>query len=278
MTFSIVGRDVSGVAWGVAVASKFLAVGSAVPAAEAGIGAVATQAMANLRYRPDGLEQLRAGKAASTVAAGLTRDDADRDHRQLGVVDGDGGSGSFTGAACIPWAGHRTGPGYAIQGNCLVGPAVVEAAESAWRATEQDPIARRLLAALAAGDAAGGDKRGRQSAALLVVTAGGGYGGGSDVAVDLRIDDHPAPVQELARLLTLHELYFGRSDPATLLELDGDLRTEVSGHLRRLGYDPDGGFDLALETWVGTENYEERHVADHIDPVVLDRMREQATP
>lgn len=275
MTFSIVGRDDSGQAWGVAVASKFLAVGAAVPAAAARVGAIATQAAANLRYRDDGLTLLREGKPASTVVASLTRADDDREHRQVGVVDAEGGSGAYTGSECIPWAGHRTGPGYAIQGNCLAGPEVVAEAERAWRDATHASLARRLLSALAAGDAAGGDKRGRQSAALLVVSPGGGYGGGSDVLVDLRVDDHADPVPELDRLLGLHELYFGKPDPDTLLPLEGDLRDEVAGYLRRLGYD-DADLDRAFETWVGTENYEERHVAGRIDPVVLERLRAQA--
>ena len=275
MTFSIVGRDDAGTAWGVAVASKFLAVGAAVPAAESRVGALATQAMANLRYREDGLTLLREGKPASTAVSALTRDDDQREHRQVGVVDLDGGSGSFTGAECIGWAGHRTGPGYAIQGNCLVGPDVVAAAESAWSAGASLPLARRLLASLAAGDAVGGDRRGRQSAALLVVSPGGGYGGTSDVAVDLRVDDAPAPVDELDRLLSLHELYFGKPDPATLLPLKGELREEVRTHLTRLGYDT-SDFDRDFETWIGTENYEERHVAGQVDPVVLERLRTQA--
>lgn len=277
MTFSIVGRDDSGRSFGVAVASKFLAVGAAVPAASAGAGALATQAMANLRYRPDGLLLLGDGVAATDVVPALTRDDDGRTHRQLGVVDRDGGSGSFTGIDCIPWAGHRNGPGYAVQGNCLTGPEVVAEAERAWHDSAGAPsLARRLLDALAAGDAAGGDKRGRQSAALLVVAPGAGYGGGSDVAVDLRVDDHPSPVVELERLLTLHELYFGTPDPYQLLSLDGELLDEVAGHLRRLGYaDVDADFDAAFEQWVGTENYEERHVPGKLDPVVLDRLRAQ---
>ncbi|HVF20114.1 MAG TPA: DUF1028 domain-containing protein [Mycobacteriales bacterium] len=278
MTFSVVGRDGSAGAWGVAVASKFLAVGSAVPAGDPAAGALATQAMANLRYRPDGLSLLRDGGSAAEVVAALTAEDPDRAHRQLGIVDRDGGSGSYTGAECIPWAGHRIGPDYAVQGNCLVGPEVVEEAERGWLgATEAPSLARRLLVALAAGDGAGGDKRGRQSAALLVVAPGAGYGGGSDVAVDLRVDDHPAPVVELERLLGLHELYFGTPDPQDLLALDGEVRDEVAGHLRRCGYaDADTDFASAYERWLGTENYEERHVEGQIDRVVLGRLREQA--
>ena len=283
MTFSIVGRDDR--SCGIAVASKFLGVGALVPAAAAGEGAVATQAMANLRYRPDGLALLAAGRSAADVVAALTADDPDRDHRQVGVVDVHGGSASYTGTECIEWAGHRTGVDFAIQGNCLVGPAVVDDATRAWQdSTDAPSLARRLLAALVAGDAAGGDKRGRQSAALLVVSAGAGYGGGSDVAVDLRVDDHPEPVVELERLLGLHELYFGKADPERLLDLAGELRAEVAAHLLRLGYADadtsleDATLDAAFERWIGTENYEERHVPGRIDPVVLDRLRGQAAP
>lgn len=267
MTFSIVARD--GAQWGVAVASKFLAVGAYVPAARAGTGAVATQAWANLAYKADGLALLAQGRSAAEVVDALTGPDDDRDKRQLGVVDASGNAATYTGAGCTPWAGGRSGEDYAIQGNILTGADVVEAAERALvRAT--GPLSRRLLAALKAADDAGGDKRGRQSAALLVVETGSGYGGGSDVLVDLRVDDHVAPVSELARLLDLHDLYFGKPDPATLIPFD-EVREEVEGHLKRLGYEgPD-----AFATWIGTENYEERDVPGSIDPLVLDRLRSQ---
>jgi uncharacterized Ntn-hydrolase superfamily protein len=268
MTFSIVARD--GGQWGVAVASKFLAVGAYVPAARAGAGALATQAMANLAYKADGLALLAEGREAAAVVAALTGPDDDRDHRQVGVVDARGNGASYTGPSCIPWAGHRTGDDYAIQGNCLAGEQVVDAAERALaRAT--GPLPRRLLAALRAADEAGGDKRGRQSAALLVVEHQGGYGGGSDVLVDLRCDDSPAPVPELERLLGLHDLYFGKPDPAALLPFDS-VRDEVDALLTKLGYA--GAADWAV--WVGTENYEERDVPGKIDPVVLERLRAQA--
>ena len=270
MTFSIVACDEERAYWGVAVASKFLAVGAYVPAGRAGAGALATQAFANLAYKADGLALLAEGRVATEVVAELTSPDEQRAQRQLGVVDRHGDSASYTGADCIQWAGHRIGPGYAIQGNCLAGEQVVEAAERALLAATGS-LARRLLAALEAGDAAGGDRRGRQSAALLVVKEAGGYGGGSDVLVDLRVDDHAAPVGELVRLAGLHALYFGK--PERLLPLDGDLRDEVEGHLRRLGYA--GDFEPAYEEWIGTENYEERHVPGAIDPVVLERLRDQ---
>ena len=282
MTFSIVAASPDGRSWGVAVASKFLAVGAAVPALEAGAGALATQAFANLGYRPQGLALLRAGLGAQQVVDAVTTADEGRAHRQLGVVDVRRGSATFTGAECMEWAGGRTGDGYAIQGNILAGPEVVEAMERAWLEFD-DPggatslaLARRLLAALAAGDAAGGDRRGRQSAALVVVGLDGavgegpGRGQGADVLADVRVDDSPAPVEELGRLLGLADLYFGAPDPATLLPLTGDLADDVARRVRALGH-PD------LETWAGVENYEGRLVDGAIDPVVLAKLRE-ATP
>jgi uncharacterized Ntn-hydrolase superfamily protein len=273
MTFSIVARSADGTAFGVAVASKFLAVGAAVPAAEAGIGAIATQAYANLAYRPDGLAQLRDGRSAQLTLDTLVATDDKRELRQAGLVDAAGAAATFTGSECNPWAGGVTGQGYAIQGNILVGPEVVDAMEHAWLASNPDePLARRLLAVLIAGDDAGGDRRGRQSAALLVVTPEGGYGGGSDVLVDLRVDDHAAPVTELDRLLELHDLYFGKPDPATLLDLDGELASEVFRLLAERGF-VDDDLDVALAGWAGIENYEERLVPSKIDPLVLAKLR-----
>jgi uncharacterized Ntn-hydrolase superfamily protein len=281
MTFSIVGRSADGTSIGVAVASKFLAVGSAVPGAAAGVGAVASQAFANLAYHPQGLTMLRTGATAAETVAGLTAADPGRPTRQVGVVAASGHGATYTGAECGDWAGGRAGEGYAIQGNILTGPEVVEATEQAWLGSDPAwPLARRLLAALRAGDEAGGDRRGRQSAALLVVSPGGGYGGGSDVAVDLRVDDHTAPVTELGRLLELHELYFTRPDPDTLLCLTGELAGEVRARLAALGHtgeDSGAGLDAAIMEWAGIENYEERIVAGLIDPVVLDQLR-KATP
>jgi uncharacterized Ntn-hydrolase superfamily protein len=275
MTFSIVARGADGTSFGVAVASKFLAVGAAVPAAEAGVGAIATQANANLAYRPDGLAQLRNGRSAQLTLDTLVAADEERDSRQAGIVDAAGAAATFTGSECHQWAGGTTGDGYAIQGNILVGPEVVEAMERVWLATNpDDPLARQLLAALTAGDDVGGDRRGRQSAALLVVTPDGGYGGGSDVLVDLRVDDHAAPVAELARLLDLRDLYFGKPDPHTLLELDGELASEVWALLARRGY-VDDDVEVALAGWAGIENYEERLVPGKIDPLVLAKLREE---
>jgi uncharacterized Ntn-hydrolase superfamily protein len=271
VTFSIVATD--GEAWGVAVASKFLGVGAAVPAAAVKVGAIATQSWANLAYRPDGLVMLRAGRSAQETLDALTAADDKREERQAGIVDGEGRAATFTGTGCHAWAGGVTGNGYAIQGNILVGPQVVEAMQQAWLATDSSrPLTRRLLAALRAGDDAGGDSRGRQSAALLVVTEAGGYGGGSDVFADLRVDDHPQPVTELTRLLDLHDIYFGKPDPDTAAALEGALADEVRDRLARLGHaDPD--LEKALADWAGIENYEERLLPGRIDPVVLEQLR-----
>ena len=264
MTFSIVARSADGSQWGVAVASKFLAVGAAVPTAAYDVGAIATQSFANLVYRPEGLRRLAGGGSAQQVLDALTAADDLRDQRQAGIVDRDGNAATFTGSACNGWAGGRTGDGYAVQGNILTGPEVLDAMCAAFESTG-GPLARRLLAALTAGDEAGGDRRGRQSSCLYVVSEGGGYGGGSDVLVDLRVDDPPTPLPELARLLDLYDLYFGKPD--SVLPLEGDLAREVAAALTVLGYP-------TLDAWAGVENYEERMVAGGIDPVVLDKLRE----
>lgn len=271
MTFSIVATD--GKEWGVAVASKFLGVGAMVPAAAAGVGAIATQSWANLAYRPDGLALLREGKDAQQTLDALTAADDDREERQAGIVDAHGRAATHTGTKCNAWAGGVTGDGYAIQGNILTGADVVDAMEKAWNATNSgQPLARRLLAALAAGDDAGGDKRGRQSAALLVVREGGGYGGATDVYADLRVDDHAAPVPELRRLLDLHDLYFGTPDPSAALPLEGALAEEVRDRLARLGHTNDD-LEAALAKWAGIENYEERLLPGRIDLPVLEQLR-----
>ena len=268
MTFSLVARSPDGGSWGVAVASRFLAVGAAVPAASYGVGALATQAYANLAYRPDGLRLLADGRSAQEVVDALTAADPHREQRQIGVVDRAGGAATFTGSGCSAWAGGRTGTGWAAQGNILAGPAVVDALADSYQVTA-GPLAVRLVTALLAADRAGGDRRGRQSASVLVVSEAGGYGGGSDVLVDLRVDDAPDPVVELGRLLDLHELYFGRPDPDALLPLEGELAQEVADRVSRLGH-------ASLEDWAGFENYEERLVPGAVDPVVLERLRAAA--
>jgi uncharacterized Ntn-hydrolase superfamily protein len=270
-TYSIVACDLEARQWGVAVQSKFLAVGSVVPWAEPEVGAIATQAYANPTYGPNGLALLRAGLSASDVVERLTAEDEGRDERQLGVVDADGRSASWTGPGCNDWAGHRTGAGYAAQGNILVGEETVAALATTFEANAQLPLAQRLIECLAAAQAAGGDRRGQQSASLLVVQKDGGYAGLSDVLVDLRVDDHERPIQELRRIYDLHFRLFGLSPREDWLPLEGELRAEVDERLARLGYD-------TLDAWAGVENLEERVDGDAaIDPIVLDALREASS-
>ena len=278
MTFSIVATNADRSQFGVAVASKFLAVGAAVPAARIGAGALATQAWANTAYKADGLALLTNGANAHETVATLTKNDPKREQRQLGVVDAHGTSATYTGGECNDWAGGLSGEGYAIQGNILAGSRVVALMEEAWLGSDPaEPLARRLLAALAAGDAAGGDKRGRQSAALYVVSEEGGYGGGDDVLVDLRVDDHEAPIPELVRLLGIHDMIFGKPDPKDLLELSGALAEEVRSLLGAQGYIAGGvtsaELDRVLAGWAGVENLEERLVPGRLDPIVLEHLR-----
>jgi uncharacterized Ntn-hydrolase superfamily protein len=271
-TYSIAACDLEAGHWGVVTQSKFLAVGSVVPWAEPGVGAIATQAYANPRYGPDGLALLREGLSAQDVVDRLTGLDADRDQRQLGVVDRRGGSASFTGPECMDWAGGVTGPCFAAQGNILVGRETVAALASTFAATAGRPLAERLLECLAAAQAAGGDRRGQQSAALLVVEHEGGYAGLSDLLVDLRVDDHVQPVEELARLYDMHELLFGRTPRESWIVVNDELRTELVGRLHALGYE--GELSRAFGDWAGTENLEERvDGVERVDPVVLAELR-----
>lgn len=270
MTFSIVAAE--GDAFGVAVASKFLAVGNVVPQARAGLGAVATQAYARVSYREDVLALLAEGLDARAAAARVTGADEGREHRQLGVVARTS-QATYTGAECHAWAGGVAGADasgrYAIQGNILVGEQVVREMEGAWLASAGMPFARRLLSALLAGDAAGGDARGRQAAAVVAVSPGAGYDG-CGVLADLRVDDHPQAVAELARLLDLNDLYFG--PPRDVQPLTGDLAREVAARLAALGH---GGRDVeaALESWSGVENYEMLLTPGGIDGRVLAALR-----
>jgi uncharacterized Ntn-hydrolase superfamily protein len=274
-TYSIAGCDLRAGQWGVAVQSKFLAAGSLVPWAEPGVGAIATQAYANPRYGPDGLELLRGGLSSEAVVERLTAADDGRDQRQLGVVDGEGRSATFTGSECHDWAGGRAGSGYAAQGNILVSGETVDALAETFEANHDLPLAERLLESLAAAQFAGGDRRGQQAAGLLVVERDGGYGGLSDVLVDLRVDDHEHPVVELRRLYRLHQEIFGTTPAEDWLTVDDALAAELRERLSGLGYEAD--LPRALEDWAGTENYEERvEGADRIDPVVLAALRRQS--
>jgi uncharacterized Ntn-hydrolase superfamily protein len=274
-TYSIVAGDLERREWGVAVQSKFLAVGSVVPWAEAEVGAVATQALANVAYGPDGLELLKAGHAAGEVVRRLTEADEGRDDRQLGVVDVHGEAATYTGAKCLDWAGGATGTGYAAQGNILVSEETVAALVRTFEDTAGKQLAERLLDALAAAQAAGGDRRGQQSASLYVVRRDGGYGGTSDVVVDLRVDDHPTPIDELARLYEQHDLLFGQTQAEEWLDVDEQLALELRERLDRLGY-RDESLATAFAAWAGTENLEERvDGVERVDPVVLEELRKR---
>lgn len=274
-TYSIAAADLDAGEWGVATQSKFLAVGSVVPWAEPHVGAIATQAYANPRYGPEGLALLRAGRSAEEVVAALTEADADREHRQLGVVDSRGRAAAFTGTECNDWAGGRTGDGYAAQGNILVSGETVDAIAETFELNGGRALAERLIECLAAAQAAGGDSRGQQSAALLVVAKDGGYGGLSDTLVDLRVDDHGQPIPELQRLYGLHQAIFGKTPHEQWLDVDEALGAELRERLARLGFEGDVG--EALFHWGGRENLEERiDGAERIDPVVLEELRNQS--
>ena len=251
------------------------------PWARAGVGAVATQAMANYNYGPQGLELMAEGKTADEAVEGLISADEDREHRQVGVVDGQGRAATFTGSECFAWSGGVTGEHYAAQGNILVGGETVEAMARTYEETCGD-LAARLLSALDAGQAAGGDSRGKQSAALLVVREGGGYGGDNDRVVDLRVDDHPDPIEELIRIRELHTLYFGETRAEDVIAVDGDVRVQVAEALRRSGFiqeqeiEDDVLLD-ALSAYIRTENFEEREQQrGYLDRAVLDYMKGQS--
>ena len=276
MTFSIAAHD--GDAWGVAVASKFLAVGSVVPAVRHGIGAVATQALARVGYHDDVLDALSGGASVGDALGAAVAADERRDHRQVGAV-GPTGASTFTGSQCLTWAGgvaagdERTA--YAIQGNILTGPEVVEAMEAAWLGTAGRPLDERLIATLLAGDEAGGDSRGRQSAALLALAPGAGYDR-CGVLADLRVDDHPDAPRELARLHDLSTLLFG--GPEGVEPLRGALRDEVAALLAATGHGTHGDdVEAALEVWMSQVNLETRHSPGGIDARVLAELRSAAT-
>jgi uncharacterized Ntn-hydrolase superfamily protein len=274
-TYSIVACDLDAGQWGVAVQSKFLAVGSVVPWAEPHVGAIATQSYANPRYGPDGLSLLRGGSSAAEVVEALTTADDGRAERQVGIVDGHGHAATFTGAACHDWAGGRTGDGYAAQGNILVSEETVDALAVTFEQNGHLSLAERLIECLAAAQAAGGDRRGQQSASLLVVEKDAGYANLSDLVVDLRVDDHEHPIVELRRLYGLHNELFGVTPPEDWVTVDGSLAAELRDRLARLGYD--GELGKTFNDWAGTENLEERvDGLERIDPVVLGALRKQS--
>ena len=283
MTFSIVARDPQAGESGIAVQSKFLAVGAVVPWAKAGVGAIATQSWANTSYGPRGLELLASGLSVQETLAQLIGEDDGRASRQVGIVGVEGQPATFTGDQCFPWAGGQVGEHYTCQGNILVGEDTVLAMARTFEQTT-GRLCDRLVAALAAGQAAGGDSRGQQSAALLVVRQGGGYGGFNDRFIDLRVDDHPQPINELQRILQLHKLYLFPPDPADILVIDHDVARELQQLLTVLGdYQGaiSGSYDevtrTAFRKFSGRENLEERWFEDvRVDRTVLEFLRQKA--
>jgi uncharacterized Ntn-hydrolase superfamily protein len=281
-TFSIVACDLKAHAWGVAVASKFPAVGAVVPWAKAKAGAVATQALANTSYGPRGLEMMTGGMAAEETLSKLLAHDRDREHRQVGLVDAAGHPACYTGKECKEWAGCLTGPGYAIQGNMLTDVEVVQQMERTYLESKAE-LPERLFAALEAGGRAGGDRRGRQAAALLVVKEKAGYGGHNDRWLDLRIDDHLNPIARLGELLELQRLYFGRSPKASRVRLEGPVVKDIQQIMKGLGYytPVDGRYDdatrEAFRAFIHNENFEERADPDQgwLDEPVLAYLMKQ---
>jgi uncharacterized Ntn-hydrolase superfamily protein len=258
MTFSIVACDLEEPAWGVAVASKFPAVGAVVPWAQAGAGAVATQSFANTSFGPRGLALMGMGMSAQETLDRLLEDDPDKELRQIGLVDSKGSSATFSGSGCFAWAGGVSGKGYTIQGNILAHERVVPAMQEAFLGA-QGNLPARLHAALLAGDQAGGDKRGRQSAAIYVVKPNAGYGGYLDRWLDYRMDDHEDPVPRLGELLEMHDLYFGKSPESERVQIKDEIQQQITGILSRTGYLRDGrDFQAALHAFIGNENFEER--------------------
>jgi uncharacterized Ntn-hydrolase superfamily protein len=284
-TFSIVAYDPAESAWGVAVASKFLAAAAVVSWARAGAGAVATQAFAKVGFGPDGLAMMAEGRSAQNTLDTLLANDTNRAHRQVGIVDSRGGAAAFTGEDCFDWAGHKIGEGFTCQGNILTGPETLEAMAETFTTTGGE-LADRLVAALLAGDTIGGDSRGKQAAGVLVVKPAGGYGGDNDRYLDLRVDDHPEPVQQLQKLVAMHHVFFGESKPEDMLTIDEALARELQQMLQQQGYlqtDVTGIWDTtakeAFWAMVGNENLEERWSIDEhpdlIDRVVLDYLRDR---
>src|SRR6476619_538252 len=275
-TYSIVACDLSAGQWGVAVQSKFLAVGSVVPWAEPQVGAIATQSYANPRYGPDGLALLREGHTAEEAVEALIAADEGRDERQVGIVDGGGRAATYTGKACHDWAGGRTGNCYAAQGNILVSAATVDALAVTFESNAHLELGQRLIECLAAAQAAGGDRRGQQSASLLVVEKDAGYAKLSDTVIDLRVDDHERPIAELRRLFSLHEELFGATPQEDWIDVDETLKRELGDRLAGLGHT--GALEKSFEDWAGTANLEERvDGVTRIDPIVLEALRKAST-
>jgi uncharacterized Ntn-hydrolase superfamily protein len=283
-TFSIVARDPSNGDLGVIVQSKFPVVGSIVPWAKAGVGAIATQAWANVGYGPKGLALLEEVKSASETLKHLLQEDEGREHRQIGIVDAKGQAVSHTGKECMDWAGHIIGEGFTCQGNILAREAVVVDMAIAFERTEGDLI-DKLFAGLKAGQAAGGDRRGMQSASIFVVREAGGYEGGNDRYVDVRVDEHPSPIEELERIFKIYDMtLLSREDPATLIKIDGKVVQLIQKALIKLGFldkpvseEFSEREKVALEEWTNTYNFENKARDDEtIWPSVLEFMLKDA--
>jgi uncharacterized Ntn-hydrolase superfamily protein len=277
-TFSIVANDSATGEIGVAVQSKFIAVGSVVPWVKAGQGAIATQSWANTSYGPRGLELLAQGLHPEEVVEKLIANDPDKNARQIGIVDMSGRSATYTGSGCFTYAGGVAGPGFAAQGNILASPAVVDGLVKGIKTSGN--LADRLLNALSFAQEAGGDRRGMQGAALYIAKENGGYGGFNDRFIDLRVDDHSSPIEELKRLLSLQRLYFGRTNPDDKLPLRGELLAEVRDLLRQHGYEAGTGdiYDAKtreqLQAYFLTENFDDRWTEEAIiDKLVVEFMR-----
>src|SRR5215217_7555226 len=274
MTFSIVACDLEERSWGVAVASKFPAVGAVVPWGQADVGAVATQSFANTSFGPRGLELMATGLSAQEALDRLLEDDPDKELRQVGLVDAQGGAVTFSGMGCFAWAGGVAGKGYAIQGNILSSGKVLPAMEEAFLTTNGN-LPTRLHTALLAGDRAGGDKRGRQSAAIYIVKPKAGYGGFLDRWLDYRVDDHEDPVPRLGELLEIHELYFGKSPATARVPIKGKVSNQITHILKQEGYlQRNTAFIYAFNEFIGNENFEERAdpAAEWIDKPVLNHL------
>jgi uncharacterized Ntn-hydrolase superfamily protein len=279
-TFSMVALDPETKELGIAVESKFLSVGAVVPWAQAGVGAIATQSWANTSYGPRGLRLLKQGMTPTQVGKRLVANDQNATQRQFGIVDARGRAYTYTGKGCFDWAGGITGKNFAAQGNILVSAATVDALAETFERT-RGALAERLIAALAAGQAAGGDRRGQESAGLLVVRAKGGYGGFNDRYIDLRVDDHPTPIDELKRLLDLHQLYLGKTNPDDILPIDANVARELQSIMQRRGYyagtlngEWDEATRKAFRQFAGVENLEDRLLdGARIDRVVLGFLR-----
>lgn len=278
MTFSIVGFDPVEKEWGIAVQSKFLGVGAVVPWAKAGAGAVATQSYANTAYGPKALDLMGQGKTAQKTLEMLLAEDPDREMRQVGLIDSKGNAATFKGKACYDWAGGVTGTHFAAQGNILVDEGTVQAMARVFTETN-GTLADKLLAALEAGQEAGGDSRGKQSAALYIVKEKAGYGGFNDRYIDLRVDDHPDPIKELIRIYQLQQLYFAPSKPERIAKVEGEIKTQLINHLRRLSYLNSESLNndeifKALTAYIHTENFEMREQSTgFIDLEVLEFMK-----